>query len=50
MAFLYKEGLKAGTIKSYLAAIQYTNFVRSGEPPHRRHEQTGICDMGDEKA
>ena len=50
MAFLYKEGLKAGTIKSYLAATQYTNFVRSGESPHRRHEQTGIRDMGAEKA
>lgn len=27
MAFLYKEGLKVGTVKSYLAAIRYTQIA-----------------------
>ena len=34
MAFLYKEGLKAGTMKSYLAATRYTQISLGLGNPH----------------
>ena len=34
VAYLYKEGLKAGTIKSYLATIRYTHIVLGLGNPH----------------
>ena len=34
VAYLYKEGLKAGTIKSYLAAIRYTQIALGLGNPH----------------
>ena len=34
VAFLYKEGLKAGTVKSYLAATQYTQISLGLGNPH----------------
>ena len=34
MAFLYREGLKAGTVKSYLAATRYTQIALGLGNPH----------------
>ena len=34
VAFLYKEGLKVGTVKSYLAAIRYTQIALGLGNPH----------------
>ena len=51
VAFLYKEGLKAGTVESYVPGSNsiHSNFMRSGESPLRRHEQTGKRYMGVKK-
>ena len=34
VAFLYREGLKAGTVKSYLAATRYTQIALGLGNPH----------------
>ena len=34
VAFLYKEGLKAGTVKSYLAAVRYAQIALGLGNPH----------------
>ena len=51
MAYLYKEGLKAGTIKSYLEAVA-TSFSDSfglWRPPHRENGFTRVRDVKSEE-
>ena len=50
VAFLYKEGLRQGPLRATWQQLNTHNFVRSGESPHGRHEQTGIRDTEGEKA